>query len=67
MQITKGKVAAFDYTLTDKEGKVLDTSEGREPLKYLHGANNIIPGLEKELDGKKIGDKLTVTVPPKEA
>ncbi|WP_041522939.1 FKBP-type peptidyl-prolyl cis-trans isomerase [Gilvimarinus agarilyticus] len=67
MNISDNCVASFHYTLTDKEGKVLDSSDGREPLAYLHGAGNIIPGLEKELVGKQVGDKLQVAVPAAEA
>jgi FKBP-type peptidyl-prolyl cis-trans isomerase SlyD len=55
------------YTLTDGEGKVIDTSEGQEPLAYLHGAGNIIPGLEKALLGKTVGDKFNVSIPASEA
>lgn len=67
MNIANNCIASFHYTLTDKDGKVLDSSEGREPLAYLHGSGNIIPGLEKELEGKQAGDKLTVAVPAAEA
>ncbi|MCB9915162.1 MAG: peptidylprolyl isomerase [Planctomycetes bacterium] len=67
MEITKDKIVAFDYTLTDAEGRVLDTSEGRAPLAYLHGHGGIIPGLEAELEGKQAGDALKVTVPPEKA
>lgn len=66
MQIAKNAVVAIDYTLTDGEGQVLDTSEGRGPLAYLHGAGNIIPGLEKALEGKGEGEKVNVSVPPEE-
>ena len=45
----------------------MDSSEGREPLAYLHGANNLIPGLEKELQGKASGAKFTAVIPPLEA
>ena len=64
MQIAKNKVAAIDYTLTSDEGEVLDSSEGQEPLWYLHGVGGIIPGLERELEGKQAGDQLVVTVIP---
>lgn len=67
MNIANNCVASFHYTLTDGAGKVLDTSDGRDPLAYLHGSSNIIPGLEKELEGKQAGDKLTVAVPAAEA
>ena len=45
----------------------MDSSEGREPLTYLHGAGNIIPGLEKQLEGRKAGDSLTARVEAAEA
>jgi len=67
MQVAKDKVVSIDYTLTDDEGTVLDSSEGRAPLAYLHGAGNIIPGLEKALEGKRAGEKLTVRVAAAEA
>lgn len=67
MNISDNCVASFHYTLTDSTGKVLDSSEGQEPLSYLHGAGNIIPGLESALVGKKVGDKLTVAVPAADA
>lgn len=50
------------YKLTDPEGKVIDSSEGQEPLTYLQGFGNIIPGLEDAMEGKNIGDKFTVQV-----
>ena len=55
------------YKLTSPEGEVLDSSEGKAPLAYLHGHGNIIPGLEKQLEGKASGDKLVVEVPAAEA
>lgn len=67
MKIAARTVALIDYTLTDAEGTVIDSSEGQEPLAYLHGAGNIIPGLEKALEGKEAGDVLKVTVPAAEA
>lgn len=66
MKIAKNTVVAFDYTLTNKDGKVLDTSDGRAPLEYLHGAGNIISGLEKEMEGLGVGDKKRVEVAPEE-
>jgi FKBP-type peptidyl-prolyl cis-trans isomerase SlyD len=66
MQIAKNKVAKIDYTLTDPNGQVIDSSQGREPLAYLHGASNIIPGLESALEGKAVGDVVNVTVPPEQ-
>ena len=67
MNIAKDKVVSIDYTLTDDAGKVLDSSSGREPLAYLHGAGNIIPGLENALDGKTQGDQLNVSIKPGDA
>lgn len=64
MDISDKCVVAFHYTLTNESGETLDTSDGREPLKYLHGARNIVPGLEKALTGKKAGDELKVEVQP---
>jgi FKBP-type peptidyl-prolyl cis-trans isomerase SlyD len=64
MQIAKNTVATIDYTLTDPQGQVIDTSKGRQPLSYLHGASNIIPGLESALEGKSAGEVVNVTVPP---
>ena len=64
MQATKEKVVTIDYTLKDDEGEVLDTSDGREPVAYLHGGGNIVPGLETALEGKAKGDSLSVSVSP---
>ncbi len=60
-------VVSMHYTLTDNDGNVLDSSEGSEPLAYLHGVGNIIPGLEKALTGKVQGDSVEVSVAPEEA
>lgn len=67
MQIAKNAVVSFDYKLTNPAGEVLDKSEGRGPLTYLHGARGIIPGLEAALEGKNAGDSLTVTIDPEKA
>lgn len=66
MKITKNSVVMMEYTLTDDDGNVIDTTEGREPLAYIHGHGNIIAGLEKELEGKSKGVKLSVRVTPEE-
>jgi FKBP-type peptidyl-prolyl cis-trans isomerase SlyD len=62
MNIQNNSAVSFHYKLTDDDGISIDSSEGKEPLDYLHGAGNIIPGLEKALEGKTIGDSLTVAV-----
>jgi FKBP-type peptidyl-prolyl cis-trans isomerase SlyD len=59
-------VASIHYKLTNNEGEVLDSSEGKDPLSYLHGAGNLIPGLEKELLGKAAGASFQAKVPPEE-
>jgi FKBP-type peptidyl-prolyl cis-trans isomerase SlyD len=66
MQISRHKVATIDYTLTDDSGEVIDSSAGSPGLAYLHGEQNIIPGLENALEGKIAGDSLKVTVAPEE-
>lgn len=64
MKIDNQKVVSINYTLRNDQGEILDTSDGREPLAYIHGAGNIIPGLESQLLGKSAGDTLKVTVAP---
>jgi len=67
MQIAKHRVVSIEYTLTDDEGTVLDSSRGREPLVYLHGVGQMIPGLEAALADKGAGDALQVRVLPADA
>ncbi len=67
MRVESRKVVKIDYTLTNPAGTVIDTSTGGEPLPYLHGAGNIIPGLEAALDGKETGDAVNVTIQPDQA
>lgn len=67
MIIEKDCAVFIHYKLTNTEGQVLDSSEGQEPMPYLHGADNIIPGLEKELEGKQKGDQITATIEPENA
>jgi FKBP-type peptidyl-prolyl cis-trans isomerase SlyD len=64
MQITKHTVAAIHYTLTDNEGNVLDSSAGRDPLHYIQGIGNLIPGMEEGLEGKTKGEKFKIKVSP---
>jgi len=66
MKIADGHVVEFNYTLTDSNGSVLDSSEGHGPMPYIHGKRNIVPGLEKQMTGKMVGDKFQVTVEPSE-
>ena len=66
MQLTKDKVGTINYTLKDKEGEVIDETQDGS-FAYLHGARNIIPGLENELEGKEVGYKNSVVIEPKDA
>lgn len=66
MIVANNCVVSIHYTLTNEQGEVLDSSSGAEPLAYLHGMGNIIPGLEKALTGRKAGDKLTARIAPEE-
>ncbi|MCE9542783.1 MAG: peptidylprolyl isomerase [Verrucomicrobia bacterium] len=66
MTITHGSVVLFDYTLTDHEKDVIDSSSEGGPLAYLHGNGQIVKGLEKAMEGKKDGDSFQVTVDPSE-
>ncbi|MCC7192233.1 MAG: peptidylprolyl isomerase [Phycisphaeraceae bacterium] len=67
MPIEKHKVVSLEYTLTGPKGKVIDSSNGRGPLTYLHGVGGLIPGLERELEGKNPGDTFNVTIAPEDA
>ena len=64
MEIAQDKAVAMDYTLTDGHGTLIDSSEGREPLWFLYGHGNIIPGLEAALDGRRVGESVSVVVAP---
>lgn len=67
MKIAKNKVATIHYTLKDKNGTVIDKSEGQEPLSYIQGLGNIIPGMENGLEGKEAGDKTSLVIAPEDA
>jgi len=66
MPIAPNDVVTIHYTLRDDADKVLDSSSGGEPLAYLHGHGNLIPGLERELTGRSVGDRLKVRIPAAE-
>ena len=66
MNIARHSVVTIDYTLTSPEGEVLDSSQGGEPLSYLHGVGMLIPGLEKNLEGKTAGQPFDVKIAPHE-
>ena len=64
MEISKHKVASIHYTLKNAKGEIIDSSIGKEPLTYLHGAGNLIPGMEDGLEGKIIGNSFQLLIEP---
>ena len=66
MEISSDRVVTIHYTLKDDSGTVLDSSAGGEPLAYIQGHGNLVPGLEKALEGKSAGDAVQVTVAPEQ-
>ncbi len=66
MTVVTGSKVSFEYTLTDDNGTKIDSSVGRDPLEYTHGEGQIVPGLERELEGMKIGESKEVTVSPED-
>src|SRR5690606_19744746 len=67
LMIGNNSVVGINYTLSNDAGEVLDSSEGRGPLVYLHGAHNLIPGLEAQLTGKTVGASFKATIAPEDA
>jgi FKBP-type peptidyl-prolyl cis-trans isomerase SlyD len=65
--VKNGMMISLEYTLKGTDGKIIDSSKGQEPLRYIHGQNLIIPGLEKELTGMKVGGQKNVRVKPEDA
>ena len=66
MKVSKDKVVSMHYTLKNDAGDVIDSSEGKEPLDFIQGHGNIIPGLESALEGASKGDKMDVSIKPEE-
>jgi FKBP-type peptidyl-prolyl cis-trans isomerase SlyD len=64
--VQEGSIVSIEYTLTDDDGKVIDTNVGKEPLTFIQGAGQIVSGLEKELRGLKPGDQKKVRVKPED-
>jgi FKBP-type peptidyl-prolyl cis-trans isomerase SlyD len=64
MGIGQDSVVSIHYTLKDDDGETIDSSDGGEPLAYIHGHGSLVPGLERELAGKAAGDKLSVKISP---
>lgn len=67
MQVSDKMAVSIHYTLTNSAGETLDSTKGEEPMVYLHGAGQIISGLEDALKGKNVGDHLNTTIAPAEA
>lgn len=67
LPIDDDKVVTFHYKLRDADESFTESSEGRDPVVYLHGRASIVPGLEREMAGKTSGAKFTATVPPEQA
>lgn len=66
MRVAKHKVVSIDYTLTDGQGTVIDSSDGGQPLAYIHGTGGIIPGLEAALEGKSPGEHVNAVIAPEQ-
>lgn len=64
MKVNLNSVVSIHYTLTDNNGKVLDSSAGKEPLSYIHGLGHLIPGMEEGLHERTAGEKLSLTISP---
>jgi FKBP-type peptidyl-prolyl cis-trans isomerase SlyD len=64
--IKTGSLVSLQYTLSGEDGKTIETNKGKEPIKYVQGQNMMIPGLEKELAGMKIGQEKHVKVKPED-
>lgn len=64
--VKDGSVVSLQYTLSSEDGKTIESNKGKTPLKYTHGNRQIVPGLEKELAGMKVGEEKRVTVSPEE-
>src|SRR5262245_39964669 len=62
----RDKVVTIHYTLRDDKGQIIDSSRGGDPLDYLHGHGGIVPGLERALNGKGVGDVVQISVLPKD-
>ena len=65
--VKKDRVVSINFVLRDENGEMLDQSEEGQPLEYLHGHHDIVPGLEKALEGKHVGEHVRVIIPPSEA
>ena len=65
-QIREGSQVALEYTLSDEAGTVIESNKGKQPMSYIHGKSQIIPSLEKELSGMKVGEEKKIQVKPED-
>jgi FKBP-type peptidyl-prolyl cis-trans isomerase SlyD len=65
-QIREGSQVSLEYTLSDEAGTVIESNKGKQPMSYIHGKSQIIPGLEKELSGMKVGEEKKIQVKPED-
>jgi FKBP-type peptidyl-prolyl cis-trans isomerase SlyD len=65
--VKDGSVVSLQYSLSEEDGKLIESNKGKDPLKYTHGSKQIVPGLEKELTGMKVGGEKRVKVKPEDA
>jgi FKBP-type peptidyl-prolyl cis-trans isomerase SlyD len=64
--VRDGTVVSLQYSLSGEDGKLIESNKGKDPLKYTHGSKQIVPGLEKELAGMKVGGEKRVKVKPQD-
>jgi len=65
-KIREGSQVALEYTLSDEAGTVIESNKGKQPMSYIHGKSQIIPGLEKELSGMKVGEEKKIQIKPED-
>ena len=65
--VQDGSVVSLQYSLSEENGELIESNKGKDPLKYTHGSKQIVPGLEKELTGMKVGGEKRVKVKPEDA
>jgi FKBP-type peptidyl-prolyl cis-trans isomerase SlyD len=64
--VEDGSIVSIEYTLRDDSGNIIDTNVGKEPLTFIEGAGQVVKGLERELNGMKVGDQKQVHVKPED-
>lgn len=67
MHVTKDKVITIEYTMTDNEGHIIDTTDNGEPLSFIQGKGSLLPAIEAAVEGTQIGQQLTITLEPDQA